>query len=198
MRNEHEDMGINSYPLFARPGNVQFTYDKVKSLCMDEKTYYMQRMLEGHDSPISTASFMQDMIDDNEHGIKIYGYMTKEHVHAWELLLTDILDQNKKETMIQFHFYCEDGVAFYIQGSRQDDKIRIDVMRGVVYDAAYHDVTYEDYDENPYDIDELEDIKIEDKLRKHKCEMLVNYQFNAHKYKIVYDFDNVVFTTYHT
>ena len=188
-------MGKASFPLFAKPKHVLFTPSKIEN---SDYTHYLEEVSMDN-TPISTGNFMQKIIDNNNDcGIKIYGYLVNRHTEAWKLLLTEILEQNPKEKIIEFHFYCgDDKKAFYFQAERGGNEILFSVMIGSDNDGAYHDVTYEDDDDNEYNIHELEDMSIEDSIKrlteKEHQTMLVNYKFNEKKYRIVYNFFNVIF-----
>jgi len=196
-------MGLYSFPLFVKPANIMFLPKKIDSstLNIDRYTYYIEENII-HDIPISTGNFMQKMIDENEYGIKIYGYLLNDHIQAWKSLLTDILEQNPKQKSIEFHFYCgEEGTAFYFKAERNTDEIVFSTMVGSTNDGAYHDVSFEDNDGNEYSIYELADMNREYALKNCGDEddenpVFVNYKFNEEKYRRVYNIKNVEFNPY--
>lgn len=198
-------MGCYSYPLFAKPDNIVFLPKQIDgslTINIDRYTYYIEENIIPN-IPITTGNFMQKIIDENECGIKIYGYLLKHHIKAWENLLTEILEQNPKEKKIEFHFYCgEDSKAFYFKAERKQDKIVFEVLIGSDNDGAYNNITFVDSDENEYSIDELEIMNKEDTLKRYlneeeeENEVMVKYTFDEKKYKIVYNIDGVVFNTY--
>ena len=61
----------------------------------------------GSDLKIDINNQLTDFM--NEYGIKIYGYLLKDHIQAWKLLLTDILEQNPKEKKIEFVSFFKIG-----------------------------------------------------------------------------------------
>ena len=79
-------------------------------------------------------------------------------------------------------------------------------MVGSENDGAYHNVSFEDNDNNIYSIDELEDMNKEDSIKRflkisQEDEddeddegVIVNYEFDVDKYKIVYNIKHVSFT----
>lgn len=200
-------MGLYSQPLFAKPANIMFLPKKIDSstLNIDRYTYYIEENIIP-DIQISTGDFMQKMIDENEYGIKIYGYLLKDHIQAWKLLLTDILEQNPRQKSIEFHFYCgEEGKAFYFKAERKKDEIVFSTMVGTENDGAYHDVSFEDNDGNEYHIYELADMNRENAFKgllkngddeDDENAVFVNYKFNEKTYKIVYSIKDIVFNPY--
>ena len=196
-------MGLSSSPLFAKPSNIVFLPKK-----MDYPSLYAHYIEDTiiHDIPITTGNFMQKIIDEYEHGIKIYGYLIKDHVKVWECLLTEILEQNPKKNNIEFHFYCgEIGKAFYFKAERErnDKQIVFSIMVGSENDGAYHDITFEDNDRNQYNMDELEEMNREDSIKgllkngddeDGEGNVFANYEFDEKKYKIVYNIQGVEFT----
>lgn len=188
-------MGLGSYPLFAKPANIVFLPKKMN--VSNEYSFYIEDNIT--DVPITTGDFMKKIIALDE--MRIYGYLTNTHVKVWECFLTEILEQNPRQKMIEFHFYCsERGVAFYFKAERNKDKIEFSTMIGSVNDGAYHDVSFEDNDENEYSIDELADMNKEDVLKDEDEEdenaVFVNYKFNEETYKIVYNIQDVIFEPY--
>ena len=194
-------MGLSSYPLFSIPANIMFL-QKTPNIESVYGSYITDTIIP--DLQISTGDFMQKIIDEYCHGIRVYGYLLKAHVKLWKWFLTDILEQNPKENKIEFHFYCREiGKAYYFRVVRKQDKILFSIMIGLENDSAYHNFSIKDEDENEYSFDEIEEMNRPDAMKgllkngddeDVEENIYAEYEFDEKKYRIIYKIQNINFT----